>query len=369
MKNLRIGYLLFITGVVAIILIAGGVQLPKYASRLIVIAVLASVDMLYWLLIKNVIGGRCSQALKIAYWFPIMMLILFFLAGIIIPYTKWFAFPRIYFPGVLLILLIGKGIFLTLLLIRDLIIYLILGFNKLFREGIVVRYKDFKQKSFLIFTSLLATIVMLIFFSGMIFWVRDFKLTTVELKVSKLPKSFDGYRIVQISDLHLGTFLSTKPILSIIKMVNDQHPDLVLFTGDIVNFRTDEAYPFEEVMKEFRARDGIYSILGNHDYGEYNHWNSKAEKDANDSALYDFYRIIGWHLLRNQNVVIKRDTSSIALIGVENWSLAKRFGKRGNVKKAMLGSEHIPFKVLMSHDPSHWDFEICKQNSDEDFYL
>ena len=160
-------------------------------------------------------------------------------------------------------------------------------------------------------------------------------LHTVELPVKNLPEAFDGYKVIQISDFHLGGFLNDKPLKEIIRIVNEQHPDLILFTGDMVSFTTDEVYPFEEVLKQFSAKDGIYSILGNHDYGEYTRWDSQEDKDLNDKELFEFYDRIGWHLLRNQNKIISRDSSSIAIIGVENWSKTKRFGKKGDLRKAL----------------------------------
>jgi hypothetical protein len=199
---------------------------------------------------------------------------------------------------------------------------------------------------------------MLIYFSGMFFWVTDYKLITVELQVRNLPAAFDGYKVIQISDLHLGSFLTKKPLEKILKIVNDQNPDVILFTGDMVNFTTDEVYPFEDVIRKFSAKDGIYSILGNHDYGEYTQWDTQEDKDMNDKELFEFYDRIGWKLLRNQNAVISRDSASIAIIGVENWSKSKRFGKKGDLKKAISGTESSPFKILMSHDPSHWDGEV-----------
>jgi hypothetical protein len=199
---------------------------------------------------------------------------------------------------------------------------------------------------------------MLLFVSGMFFWVSDYELHTVEIPVKNLPKAFDGYKMIQLSDFHLGGFLNSKPLDKIIKMTNDQKPDLILFTGDMVSFTTDEVYPFEQKMKEFVAKDGIYAILGNHDYGEYSRWKTQEEKDQNNQELFDFYDRIGWQLLRNQNDIIVRDSSSIAIIGVENWSTTKRFGKKGDLQKAIKGTESAKFDILLTHDPSHWDGEV-----------
>jgi hypothetical protein len=216
----------------------------------------------------------------------------------------------------------------------------------------------YRPRIFLLTSAGIASFVMLFYVAGMFFWVTDFKLTKVELPVKNLPVAFDGYKVIQISDFHLGGFLNDKPLTEIVRIVNKQNPDVILFTGDMVSFTTDEVYPFEAVIKQLSAKDGIYSILGNHDYGEYTRWNTQEDQDMNNKELFEFYDRIGWQLLRNQNTILKRDSSSIALIGVENWSKSKRLGKKGDLKKAIQGAEVAQFKILMSHDPSHWDSEV-----------
>ena len=358
MKVLKFGYVLQMAVVVAIILLAGTFELPKYAGRLIILAILALIDMRYWYSVRKHFTRRYKKMLTIAYWLPLYMLLLFFIAGVIEPFAQWNSFIRIYYPGTLLILLIGKGLFLFLLIASDIFIIPLNAIRRVNQENIDQKGRWYRPRSFLLTAAGIASFVMLIYFLGMIFWVRDYKLYTVELKVKNLPEAFDGYKIIQLSDFHLGTFLNEKPLNSVVQMVNTQDPDVIMFTGDMVNFTTDEVYPFEEKMKELKAKDGIYAILGNHDYGEYSHWDSQEDKDLNNEELFDFYDQLGWHLLRNQHAVITRDTSSIAIVGVENWSSAKRFGKRGDLRKALKGTDTIPFKILMSHDPSHWDNEV-----------
>jgi hypothetical protein len=210
---------------------------------------------------------------------------------------------------------------------------------------------------------------MLVFFIGMLTGVNRFEVKTIEIKSNQLPDAFNGYKIVQISDLHLGSFVTQKPVNTIVQLVNNQHPDLIVFTGDLVNFSTDEAYPFEQEMNSFKAPDGKFAILGNHDYGEYTRWASDEDKSLNDKALFDFYTRTGWILLRNQNKRISRGDSEINLVGVENWSRSSRFGKRGDVKKATKGISPHNFTILLSHDPSHWDNEILEKYPDIDLTL
>lgn len=358
MRVLKFGYIFQMVVVVAIILIAGTYELPKYSSRLLVLSVLALIDMRYWYSVRKYFTRRFKKILTIAYWLPLYMLILFFISGVITPYIEWNSFIRIYFPGILLILLIGKGIFLTLIVFGDIFIIPLNVIRHINPENIERMGRWYRPRIFLLVSAGIASVIMLMYVSGMFFWVNDYKLSKVELPVKNLPEAFDGYKVIQISDFHLGGFLNDKPVKEILKIVNEQHPDLILFTGDMVSFTTDEVYPFEAVMKQFSAKDGIFAILGNHDYGEYVPWDSQEDKDLNDKDLFSFYDRIGWQLLRNQNRVITRDSSAIAVIGVENWSKTKRFGKKGDLKKALLGTEYTKFKMLMTHDPSHWDGEV-----------
>jgi len=358
MRVLKIGYILQMAAVVAIILIAGGYEMPRYTSRLILLAVLAVIDMRYWFSVRKYFTRRFKRILTIAYWLPLYTLLLFFIGGILTPYIEWNSFIRIYFPGILLILLIGKGLFLTMVVFGDIFIIPLNVIRHINPENIERMGRWYRPRIFLLTSAGIASIVMMVYISGMFFWVTDFKLHTVELPVKNLPEAFDGYKVIQISDFHLGGFLNDKPLKDIVRIANEQHPDLILFTGDMVSFTTDEVYPFEVVMKQLAAKDGIYSILGNHDYGEYTRWNSQEDQDVNNEELFKFYDRIGWQLLRNQNKKIRRDSSSIALIGVENWSKMKRLGKKGDLKKAYKGAEVAQFKILMSHDPSHWDIEV-----------
>lgn len=360
MKSSKIWYVVLPAIVVAIILIAGRIQLPKYASRLTFLAILAIIDILYWFSVRKIISTRFKTLWKVVYWLPMALLLMFFIAGIISPYPYWPAFPRIYFAGILLITLIGKGIFLILILLSDILLIPFYIIKLIKKQPANNSGRRLRPKFFLFFSAGIASVVMLAYISGMFFWVSDFKLNTIEIPVKDLPKEFDGYKIIQLSDIHLGSFLSVKPMEKVLDIVNAQHPDLILFTGDMVNFVTDEAITFESVMKRFSAKDGVYSILGNHDYGEYSKWNSPKDKKLNDNALFTFYKKINWHLLKNENVIISRDSATIAVIGVENWSVTKRFGKKGDLRKALIGSEQANFKILMSHDPTHWDGEVNK---------
>lgn len=181
----------------------------------------------------------------------------------------------------------------------------------------------------------------------------NFKVRKLKLNFSNLPKSFDGFKIVQISDVHLGSFDSIEAIEDAVQMINRQDADVILFTGDLVNNDSREAIPFISELKKLKAKRGVYSILGNHDYGDYKTWNSEEEKEENNQLLHDFQDQMNFKLLKNENVIFEKDGESIGLYGVENWG-HKPFPQRADLDKAIQGAEEVPFKILMTHDPTHW---------------
>lgn len=197
---------------------------------------------------------------------------------------------------------------------------------------------------------------------------------TVELTLesNKLPASFDGYRIVQISDLHLGTWgTETAFLLDFTEKINSLKPDLIVFTGDIVNQKTDELKPFEKILGQLKAKDGVYSILGNHDYGDYVDWPSAEAKSANLERLKKIQKDAGWKMLNNEHDYIYRTSGgrkdSIALIGVENWG-EPPFGQYGDLLKAYpVDTKHNlrdnNFKILLTHNPEHWVREVRKRSN------
>ncbi|MGL4293979.1 MAG: metallophosphoesterase [Bacteroidales bacterium] len=175
---------------------------------------------------------------------------------------------------------------------------------------------------------------------------------------SRLPKSFDGLKIAHISDLHLGSFNENPEFIQkVVETINSQKTDLIFFTGDLVNSNTSEIAPFLEILKSLTAKDGVYSVLGNHDYLHYNHWNSEEERLIEFEKLNQFQKDCGWILLNNENHIIRRGNDSIAIIGVENRG-EKRFGKQGDLTKAMKRVSASCFSLLLSHNPHHWEEEV-----------
>ncbi len=174
---------------------------------------------------------------------------------------------------------------------------------------------------------------------------------------SNLPASFDNYRIVHISDIHLETLYSQSFARQVVNTINNLKPDLILFTGDLVNRKADELLPYKDILGGLQAKDGIYSIMGNHDYGEFVNWPSAEAKQANLDRLAQLQAEMGWHLLNNKHTYIHRDNDSIAIIGVENWG-EPPFQQYGNLVAAYPTLNDDNFKLLLSHNPRHWRAEV-----------
>jgi len=192
---------------------------------------------------------------------------------------------------------------------------------------------------------------------GMFRGKYQYQVLTYTLTFDDLPEAFDGYTIAHISDIHCGSFDDDEKVAYGISLVNEQNADLILFTGDLVNNRADELDRWQGVLGNLTAPDGVYSVLGNHDYGDYVPWASAEEKAANLNDLKGRQAKMGWQLLLNEHITIKRDDQELKLIGVENWGKGG-FKKSGDFQAATLGIDTESFKILMSHDPSHWEHQI-----------
>ncbi|MEY2998077.1 MAG: hypothetical protein RIQ82_1458 [Bacteroidota bacterium] len=192
---------------------------------------------------------------------------------------------------------------------------------------------------------------------GMFRGKYQYQVLTYTLTFDDLPEAFDGYTIAHISDIHCGSFDDDEKVAYGISLVNEQNADLILFTGDLVNNRADELDRWQGVLGNLMAPDGVYSVLGNHDYGDYVPWASAEEKAVNLNDLKGRQAKMGWQLLLNEHITIKRDDQELKLIGVENWGKGG-FKKSGDFQAATQGIDPESFKILMSHDPSHWEHQI-----------
>lgn len=199
----------------------------------------------------------------------------------------------------------------------------------------------------------------------------DFQIHRQRVVIPDLPKAFHGIRLLQFSDFHAGSFLSQKPVQQGLELIQNEKPDVICFTGDLINYKTKEVNDYFSFLDKLNAPFGIYSNLGNHDYGLYHHWKTwnQKEKDRRVNAVATVFKELNWKLLNNENAILTQNQEKLAIVGVENWSKMDTFPTYGNLKKALEGTEEVASKILLSHDPSHWKEEVLTNHPEIDLML
>lgn len=203
---------------------------------------------------------------------------------------------------------------------------------------------------------------------GIISGAHDYRIRRKTIVLKNLPKAFDGIKIGQLSDIHSGSFFNKTAVKGGIEMFLKEKPDIAFFTGDLVNDEASEVKDYIEIFDKVKAPLGTFSTLGNHDYGDYKNWSSQTAKNQNLKNLIQTHKNLGWDILMNENRLVKVDGEQIAILGNENWG-AGRFTKYGDLEAAYSGSENAPVKILLSHDPSHWDAQVRPKHPDIDLML
>lgn len=335
---------------IILIFISGAYEFPKYAGRMPFLILIFGIELYAWWSFKSATTQWGKFVLRF-FWIPDILLLSFFLAARIIPFIGWYGPLRAYYMGIALMIYLPRLVPVPFLLIKD--IFRLTGKYTGLNYPRIQKWMFNNGIKFSLFT-----FVILIY--GMLIGVYQFKIYDEQIKISNLPPSFEGLRIVQISDMHLGSWLSKRPLREAITDINNLYPDIILFTGDLVNFTSNEAFRFKEELKKIKAPLGVYAILGNHDYGDYLSWPDSISKQHNLDTLCWFYKQIGWKLMRNESTIIRKGKDSLLLIGVENWSIKKRYGQRGNMTKAIGSHKNVAVNILLSHDPTHWEFEVSK---------
>ncbi|HWH63197.1 MAG TPA: metallophosphoesterase [Ginsengibacter sp.] len=198
----------------------------------------------------------------------------------------------------------------------------------------------------------------------------NYQVKRISLQFDNLPSSFKGLKIIHFSDVHSGSFTNKEAVIHGVEKIIAEKADLIIFSGDLVNDKATEMEDYMDVFNRIKAPMGVYSTFGNHDYGDYVNWPQNGiTKEQNLKNLAIIHAKLGWHLLMDEHVAIEKNGESFALIGIQNWSAKARFPKYGNMAKAYSGTEKYPFKILISHDPSHWDAQVRPQYSDVDLTL
>ncbi|MEQ9298300.1 MAG: metallophosphoesterase [Cyclobacteriaceae bacterium] len=258
----------------------------------------------------------------------------------------------------------------SLFLVLDDVIRLFSGvFSKFSGEttpdaGFSPSRSKFLAKSALIATATPAAIMGF----GIISGAYDYRIRKKVITLPNLPKAFDGIRLGQLSDIHSGSFFDKLAVKGGIDMLLGEKPDVIFFTGDLVNNKTEEVKDYVDIFNKLKAPLGVYSTLGNHDYGDYSSWSSDQAKKKNLQDLITTQKQMGWDILLNENRFIETGGEKIAILGIENWG-GGRFQKYGDLEKTYAGSEEAPVKILLSHDPSHWDAQVRTNHPDIDLML
>ena len=256
------------------------------------------------------------------------------------------------------------GLLLTVLLPKLVIIFVMLG-EDVYRLAVkgISAISSTETKSIpgrRKFVSQIALVLAAIPFTSFIYGIiqgkYNYKVLKYQLSFKDLPDAFDGFTITQISDIHSGSFTNKKKIQYGVDLINQQNSDLLLFTGDIINSKADEMDNWINIFAQLKAKDGKFSILGNHDYGDYMSWESREAKEENFQAVKDIHKKIGFDLLLDEHRYLEKGSEKIALLGVENWG--RGFNQKGDLKKASKHVRKEDFKILMTHDPSHWEYMV-----------
>jgi uncharacterized protein len=200
---------------------------------------------------------------------------------------------------------------------------------------------------------------------GIISGAHDYRVRRVSVKLPNLPKAFDGITIGHISDIHSGSFFNKTAVKGGVEMLLNEKPDIIFFTGDLVNNEAAEVKDYINIFDKFRAPLGVYSVTGNHDYGDYHAWHSQEAKRSNFKDLMEAHRLMGFKLLMNDNEILTQGGEKLAIIGNENWG-GGRFAKYGKLDQAYRGTDEAAVKLLLSHDPSHWDAQVRNTYPDID---
>jgi hypothetical protein len=323
-------------------------------------------------LVTDTLPAKWKWLIYASYWSVTVSAVLIFLAGSWLQVDHWPRTLRIYFFAVLIGLFIGKFIASAFFLMDDLRRVLQWAGGKLYYQ--IVQDEEFRSAgiSRSLFLSWLGFAVGGGIFGSLVWgFGNKYRYRTERLQVTfpNLPPAFQGLKVVHISDIHAGSFMDRSAVEKGVLKIMAEEPDLILFTGDLVNDRADEMSDYRDLFARLQAPLGVFSILGNHDYGDYIHWNSPEEKAANLQKLKELHAAMGWKLLLNEHVALEKEGAQIALLGIENWSAKSNFTRYGKLPEAYQGAEKYPFKILLSHDPSHWDAEVREKYPDIDLML
>ena len=344
---------------------------------LIILAVLVLLDVYVFQAIKLVSASLNPNLRKLIYGFywlytaTSLIILLYFANG---GMEKLSSVSRNFLVSIVFIDVLFKLLVSIFLFIEDIVRIIKLGFDSVFpntkteipnsssTETQLMNRSDFLSKTALVVAG---TPIMALTY-GIISGAYDYRVKKIQLKLPNLPKEFDGIRIGQLSDIHSGSFYNKRAVMGGVEMMLAEKPDLIFFTGDLVNNKAEETADYIPIFRHLKAPMGVYSTLGNHDYGDYVTWPSLEAKQKNLADLKQVHKELGWRLLMNEHVMLKQGGEQIAVLGIENFGAKGNFPKYGKLHLAHKNTEDASVKLLLSHDPSHWDFEVRKLYPDID---
>ena len=309
-----------------------------------------------YLLVRNS-SGLVRNLVKYAYWsvtiitFSVLLLYVF-------GNPAWFKgqIRSLIFTG--MFFNYASKLFIILFLFTDDLLRLGKWMVSLFQNPQPDTQQGFTRSEFLVKTAVVAGTVPLVAMTwGVLSGAHDYRIRRKTIYLPNLPQSFDGVSVAQISDIHSGSFFNKTAVKGGVEMLMAEKPDLVFFTGDLVNNETSEVNEYIDIFEKVKAPLGVYSVTGNHDYGIYKDWKSQAARNRNFQDLITAHKLLGYDLLMNEHRMIELGGEKIAILGIENWGTG-RFPKFGKLHEAHAGAEEAAVRLLLSHDPSHWDFRV-----------
>lgn len=343
-------------------------MLSRILVALIVVSILVAIDFYVWQGVKTSVRNtspRSQRVVKYVYWgfslASILAYLLFMFTTVFVLMDRiWrqmiISFVTVFYLAklVTVLVLLGEDIYRGIRWVVEWGIALFSGPKAPVAETHVISRSEFLSRSAVALGAIPAGAMLY----GILKGAHDYEVLEVEVPLARLPQAFDGLRIVQISDIHSGSFFSRQAVQRGVDMIKGLSPDVVFFTGDIVNNEYWEIYEWLDVFGQIKAPMGVYSIMGNHDYGDYMPQWTAAQKLENRKQIAEAHRQMGWDLLLDQHRYLERNGEKIGILGIENWGTG-RFPKYGSVERAIQNYDrNTPVTLLLSHDPSHWDAEV-----------
>ncbi|MGR3811633.1 metallophosphoesterase [Jiulongibacter sp. NS-SX5] len=312
-------------------------------------------------------SASAQRTTAIIYWaVPIVCILIFVLTFFVLNDRLPFKL-RNFLASFIFIIYLSKLLTAALLIVGDIIKYVKAGYHYLLSkidstpETTVDNSSKITRSEFITKTALTLGAAHIGAMSyGIISGAHDYRIRRVPLKLNNLPQKFHGLKLAQISDIHSGSFFNKTAVSGGIDMLLGEKPDLVFFTGDLVNNKAEELSDYFDVFKRIQAPLGVYSTLGNHDYGDYTSWSSPQEKQLNLETLKEGHKLMGWNLMMDEHKRLKVEGEEIGIVGIQNWG--QGFHQYGDLKKALTNTDDLPVKLLLSHDPSHWRAQVLGQS-------